>query len=1152
MHPRSKNGKNALHYAADNNETEVLQILIEFGCEKNLQDINGQTALHIAAQTNSLKVVTFLLNRDCDPNITNVEGKKPIDLTSYKSIKTLFEAFEKNLLPGLPTEVKKFDTKSAQVFASLLEEESYPHFEARVMLAGQQGTGKTTIARYLVGKCPTRIRISTDGIELYNGLSYMDRESKDWLGGHQDFSLEEITFSRSLLKGVKPINVDDTTLTSKDLPVMSQAMSLPASKEKLRRQSKENSMSVTTSEGSEWSKWPECSESDRLSSTKSFKTGLNSSEFQFETVPVNISSIDGNMSQQLVGQLCKQNAKSQCNDENYETVIQDSNRNSGNQSELLVSDGERSGDNRNRQVEQENPTRKDYTDFSIDNCLGENLPYTDISMDDLDRAKSGNAGEVHLKTVTKPGLIRKLKQMFGVSKKVKEVKVSITKENFLKKTSKVGKKQLHNKKIAPIIIWDFGGQDVFYSTHQTFLTYRAIYIIVLDGSRKLDDPCPYEQYLPGKSGHKSGRDYLLFWINTIVTYCKGSVKGFPKILVVLTHKDRVTVNEVEQRRHEIFAEITKMFHQTSFMQHLVLEDKIFVNAQDKYDPEMTNLKGAIISESERQPTWGEPLPKCFIPLELEFASLIRQGNPLITLEHLKKINALQPIRPLSETELKVFLKFQHSIGKLLYFDEHKLDDRIILSPTLLIDAFKSIVTDKRFCQGDKKREELWDVMDKKGVVSKPIIEQIWKKKKYKKFYKDKDYLLDVMTHLDILAEPKKYDLDRNRIPADFYYVASMVRAEDDSGYLQSAGFTTRSIAIAFQSSSLMIPPALSFRFISYCLYIWAVKTYGDTNKDMLFHRSGVFTIDSSLDMYIACEDERIVVRLVHATSNTLIMRDVASSIYECLTSALEKISQLYIRTSSDQTQTSDASFMTRICCNSPNNSCVLPDIDQAQTNQIWICPSHGIEHNIHTITSWIEEKEDEKCKPGCTVTKDEFLKVTPSDIHLRRLSLLYSPFEAKELAIHLGVSNRVVNAILETEDPLTSSFAILLRCRDSRMVTFKDIKEAIESIGKENMQPEKWDLVPTAEHIDRLAPLVGKYSLPFLIELGMDLNTWEQISHRQNKRDLVRLNQDILEEWRFKFCRMHNLKPTLRKIARAFSNIDKNIKLVENTLSDLF
>ncbi|VDI15568.1 Hypothetical predicted protein [Mytilus galloprovincialis] len=934
------------------------------------------------------------------------------------------------------------------------------------MLAGEQGTGKTTLARYLVGKRPTRFRISTDGIELYNGLSYMDRESKDWLGGLQDFSLEEILISRSLLKEekiTKQNKLDDTTQTSQDIPVGAQIISLPESSRNLRRESKDTFISDTARE---WS------EHDDFRHTS-----------------------------------------------------------------YLSNDGDR------------------INDKPIDDSDGS-------------EEKSSLSGEMHVHTVTKPGVIGRLKNMFGVSKQVKEVKVSISQEKFLKMSSKVGAKQLHNKKIAPIIIWDFGGQDVFYSTHQTFLTYRAIYMVVLDGSRKLDDPCPYEKYLPGKGQHKTARDYLLFWINTIVTYCKGSNQGFPKIMVVLTHKDQVKAHDVEKRRHEIFAEIKKMFQQTPLEHHLVIEDHIFVNAKDENDREMGKIKKIIMSESERQPTWGELLPKCFIPLELEFASLIRRNIPLITLEHLQKINTLQPIRPLSKDELKVFLKFQHSIGKLLYFDEPKLDDRIILSPTLLIDAFKSIVTDKQFCKGDRKREDIWDAMGTKGVVSKYAIDDVWKRKKYAKFNKDKDYLLTVMTHLDILVEPKRYDTRRMRIPADFYYVASMVRGSDDSRYLHSADITQRNIAIAFQSTSLMIPPALSFRFISYCLSVWAVKTYGGTNNDMLFHRSGVFTIDPSLDMYILCEDDKISVRLVHARTNALIMRDLASSINECLTSALEKISQLYIRTSSDQSHTSDASFVTNACCNSPDTTCILPFKNLTYLDKIWKCPSHGIEHNIHLIKSWIPGKEEDRCDPGCPVTNDEFLKELPSDLHLRRLSLMYSSNDVRDLAIHLGLSATDVNMTVDTGDQALWNFEVFRRCRDSHAVTFKEIKRAIAAAGKGNIhtlcklvkgdfigydrEPEKWDVVPTEEHIDRLVPLVGNKSLQFLIELGMDFHTWERISHKQIERDLVRLNKDILEEWSSKFCRMHSLKPTLRTIAQSFSNIGKNVKIVENALLDLF
>ncbi|VDI58101.1 Hypothetical predicted protein [Mytilus galloprovincialis] len=935
-------------------------------------------------------------------------------------------------------------------------------------------------------------------------------------------------------------------------------------------------------------------------------------------------------------------AKTQEHDDTYPTAMQDKIFSSEWLSERLVSDGKRADapSNHNKQVELDHQTGK-------------------VIIDEDKPMSFADGASKNIQTITKQGTITKLKNFFGVDKKVNKVKVSITKEKFLQMSCRVGEKQLHNKKIAPVIIWDFGGQDVFYSTHQTFLTYRAVYIIVLDGSRKLDEVCPFAQYLPGKSGHKTARDYLRFWINTIVTYCKGCIPDFPKIIVVLTHKDQVEASEVEYRRHELFEDISQMFEQTPLKQHLVIDDKIFVNAKDKHDPEMVKITRVIIRESEQQPTWGESLPKCFIPLELEFAYLIKRNVPLITVEHLQKINATQAIRPLSETELKVFLKFQHSIGKVLYFDEHKLDNHVLLSPTHLIDAFKSIVTDRRFCEGDNDREELWDVMGKKGVVPKKVIQTIWKKKKYCEFYKNQDYLLGVMTHLDILVEPKRYDSNHSRIPADFYYIASMVRTTDDSGYLLSPDFKNRSIALAFQSSSLMIPPALSFRFISYCLNIWAVKTNEQTKQDMLFHRSVVFIIDASLDLHILCEDDMIVVRLVHSTSNTMIIRDMASSINECVTSALEKISQLYIKTSSDQNQTSShqnqtsslqnqtnshqnqtsshqnhtsshqnqtsshrnqttshqnqtsshqnqtishqnqtsshhndpsshqnqtsshqnqtssrqnqtsshqnqtsshhnqnsslqnqtniASFITSVCCNSPDKPCIL-EVNKLGLMETWICPSHCITHRIHTIAAWIKEKK-------------------PTDLHLRRLSLLYNKKDVEELAIFIGLSTAQVENILEADDTMQKKFEVLRQCRDILAVTFNNIKDAMEAGGNKSVhtlcqifkhdkgdpidfehEPEKWDRVLTEKHIDRLAPLIGNNSLPFLIELDMAFQTWEQISHRQNKRDLVGLNTDILAEWRTKFCQTNGPKPTLRAIALAFHNIGKNRKFIEEVL----
>ena len=100
-------------------------------------------------------------------------------------------------------------------------------------------------------------------------------------------------------------------------------------------------------------------------------------------------------------------------------------------------------------------------------------------------------------------------------------------------------------------------------------------------------------------------------------------------------------------------------------------------------------------------------------------------------------------------------------------------------------------------------------------------------------------------------------------------------------------------------------------------------------------------------------------------------------------------------------------------------------------------------------------------------------------------------------------------------------------------------------------KPEKWDRVLTDKFIDKLAPLVGKKSLQFHLELDMTFQDWELIEYSQSKlkRDLVQLNRDILEAWK-QNCDKHNVRPTLREIGRAFGNIGKHIKIIEKTLFD--
>ncbi|XP_030844818.1 uncharacterized protein LOC100888746 [Strongylocentrotus purpuratus] len=96
---------------------------------------------------------------------------------------------------------------------------------------------------------------------------------------------------------------------------------------------------------------------------------------------------------------------------------------------------------------------------------------------------------------------------------------------------KMLKEQVHLKEIGTdrtdsgrgegvsLSIWDFAGQDIYYTTHQVFLTWRAIYVIVFDLSRSLDSVVPSESrdeyYEMAKRGAKSELtclEFINFWL----------------------------------------------------------------------------------------------------------------------------------------------------------------------------------------------------------------------------------------------------------------------------------------------------------------------------------------------------------------------------------------------------------------------------------------------------------------------------------------------------------------------------------------------------------------------------------------------------------------------------------------------------------------
>jgi ankyrin repeat protein len=67
----------ALHYAANQNHTEVIRRLLGKGADPNVRAVNGVTPLHMAAREGAEKAIEMLLRAGANPGLKTAQGETP-------------------------------------------------------------------------------------------------------------------------------------------------------------------------------------------------------------------------------------------------------------------------------------------------------------------------------------------------------------------------------------------------------------------------------------------------------------------------------------------------------------------------------------------------------------------------------------------------------------------------------------------------------------------------------------------------------------------------------------------------------------------------------------------------------------------------------------------------------------------------------------------------------------------------------------------------------------------------------------------------------------------------------------------------------------------------------------------------------------------
>lgn len=225
-----------------------------------------------------------------------------------------------------------------------------------------------------------------------------------------------------------------------------------------------------------------------------------------------------------------------------------------------------------------------------------------------------------------------------------------------------------------INIWDFGGQEIYHSTHQFFLTKRSLYIFVWI-ARTDDNILSFD-----------------YWLNVIKLLSDNA-----PVLVVL--------NKIDER--------VKMLDEQSIKSKF---DNIvgFLKISAICGTGMQELRDAIGKEMESLPHIGDTLPKAWVDIRNKLENL---GKNYISLSEYKTICNQYG---LNNTQALFLSSYFHDLGVILHFQENEiLNEIVFLRPDWATNAVYKVTDTKevqlnygKFKFSDLKK--IWSTYDEEN------------------------------------------------------------------------------------------------------------------------------------------------------------------------------------------------------------------------------------------------------------------------------------------------------------------------------------------------------------------------------------------------------------------------------------------------------
>ena len=432
------------------------------------------------------------------------------------------------------------------------------------------------------------------------------------------------------------------------------------------------------------------------------------------------------------------------------------------------------------------------------------------------------------------------------------------------------------------VLWDFGGQLVYYVTHPLFLTLRAIYVLVYDLSRDPGEKAnPLEKQGMFKTFKenfclKTHLDYLDFWMTSVASLaCPSDDHGihsdpkyemlpekFPPVFLVCSHADKPH-GGVDPRvlANEIFDKLQRKSYSAHLVEHVFVVDNTLSGSASEC-PEVVRLRQDILAVAQELPQMKEAIPVKWLKFEKALQVTKKDGHKWISLESAKKI-ASQACQIVDDLEFVTLLNFLHDQRIIIHFnDTPELETFVVLDLQWLIDVFSKVITVQPYSHKERKFKELWCKLEETGILEQTLLEHVWGPLLEQQ--ETSESLIAIMEKFSLLCPWPSSEASSSKQ----YLVPSMLMSHPPQDILKLvASAKIPSLVLKFESGQ--VPPGFFPRLMLH-FYQWGEDEFWGSRGHHFYHNFARFypSGDQDCSVILLCHPSSIEV-VVHRGNRSL-------------------------------------------------------------------------------------------------------------------------------------------------------------------------------------------------------------------------------------------------------------------------------------------